>query len=159
MYSIHVYDNINTYMKRYEKEIDNYFAHTEISQIFIKPPKNSFWFYTPNLVLDKKSIDLFRSYVHFHKNSISPQDIHNQFGDKPPIPIHPSEIKYDPKSECLVIRDSIIPWKKPLWKSEKTHYIGDIDINRKTPISYNIFLDFGRKRINVILGVISTTRS
>ena len=150
-----VYDNLEQYNKINEYN-GNPNTRLDIIDVWIKPPMNAFWFET-NMDQLKQNVDLKSTCVHIHprnREHIIGPDV--QFTKKTnPIIIQKQWMHYNPKTKEVYIRNSILPWHKPLWKKHISNFYGTDTPKKNTKIQGLWMFDHTKMRINLILNLIS----
>lgn len=137
-----VYDNVMTYNKR---NVYNGVPSTRLEVTKIELPENgSFWFYT-NMNLIQSNFNIQKRYVHIHPGI---GKTNNARFKKTPKRVKRGDIVYNPKEKRIEIKDSILPWKKPIFAKKCICY-GSID--KKMSIVGEIFYNFGNDSMHFII--------
>ena len=146
-----VYDNMETFNKH---NIDDGKKETRLTvkDMWIKPPHNAFWFST-DMNREERNVDIYAAHLHLHIGTFLPSD-RLQYDDKKLVPIlvlH-NWMWYDPKIKALHVRNSIFPWKEPLWTKHTKYYGSEIPVKKCRVLGKCIF-NYHTEEISFILNL------
>ena len=134
-----VYNNIHDLDNRIPKNEHN---RIDVKKVLIFKKNNVFWFET-DYDFHESHVNVNKPFLHIHKGITSLNDM--KFNEDPFIA---DKIIYNPKSRCIEIKDSIWPWKKPIyWK--KSEHIGILP-EKKTKVEAILF-NHSKKHMYFIL--------
>lgn len=139
-----IFPNNETFLQRAG---DGKEKHYKIKDIYIME-NGSFWFETYKS--GKKPINnMNHKYVHINSGEKSIEELSFT---KEPFVVTRDNFKFDPKNKRLIIGESIIPWKKPLWtRNVQGAYIGAEIPKKNTKIQGDWLLDRNERKIYLIL--------
>jgi len=140
----YVYDNIMTFNKRvpYSGAVN---TRLEVNNIEI-PENGSFWFWT-DMLHERDNVNTQKRYVHIHLGVGTTNLVKFK---KPSFKVTRSGIIYNPKTRRVEVKNSIIPWKKPLYAKQCIYYGSELP-SKKMHILGTWYFDFGRNCIHFIL--------
>tara|TARA_R110002126_G_scaffold239608_2_gene382942 strand:+ start:1835 stop:2416 length:582 start_codon:yes stop_codon:yes gene_type:complete len=144
----YIYDNIMTFNKL---KPNNSLTPSiyEVSRIEL-PKNNSFWFFTDmNLHVD--NVNLQKKYVHIHPGIGST----NEFTfENNTVVVTKSNLKYDPKNKRVEVKDSVLPWSKPIFM-KKCLFHGASLPNKKISVAGGWLYDFPTNSMHFIIDYFS----
>ena len=143
--NFYVFDNIATFNSRVP-DTGHPLARLEIKEVSIMP-NGAFWFWT-DLAKEVSNINLHSPYVHLNPGITSATQI--RF-DKTPFSVTKDRLKYNPKTKSIEVRNSIWPWKKPLWSKRVLYYGRELPTHKISALG-TWFYDSGQDIIYIILG-------
>lgn len=111
-----IYDNIFTYNKRNVFN-GNPNSRLEVNRIEL-PENGSFWFFT-DMDLQQNNVNIQKRYVHIHPGIGKTNSINFE---KTPKEVKKGDLIFNPKTKSLEVRDSILPWKKPIFVKQGLYY-------------------------------------
>lgn len=139
-----IYDNIMTFNKiKPFNGVNN--TRVEINRIEI-PENNSFWFFT-DMEYVVNNVNLQKRYVHIHKGIGSTNDIRFE---KTPLLVTRTNLIYNPKEKRIEIKNSILPWKKPIFMKKCLYHGAKLPSKRMSVIG-TWFYDFSSNSIHFII--------
>lgn len=140
-----VYDNIMTYNKR---NPFNGSPNTHLVVDHIELPENgSFWFFT-DMQLEQSNVNIQKRYVHIHPGVGTTNKV--KF-TKTPKMVTKGNIFYNPKTRSIEVRDSILPWKKPLFAKKCVFYGSDGLPDKKMGLVGEWYYNFGQDTMSFMI--------
>ncbi len=153
-----IYDNIESY-KKYNKLVDDdKLKQLKVKDMWLKPPHLNFWFLTDM----EKETDIFdphATYAHIHTGTPL-RDDQVQFDDKKlvPILILKNWLHYDHKVRQIQVKNSILPWQKPLWRKYNVKYFGTEEPTKRCKILGDVFFNYYSREMSFILNLYSSRK-
>lgn len=139
----YVYDNIYTFNKRNPYVNPN--SRLLINNIEL-PENGSFWFFT-DMQLVQHNINIQKRYVHIHPGIGKTNNIKFK---KTPKQVKRSDLVYNPKEKRVEVKDSIFPWKEPMFKKTVKYYGAELPHKKMSCVGQWIY-NFGDNSIHFIL--------
>ena len=140
----YVYDNVYTFNKR------NPFSGSINSRLEIKsidiPENHSFWFYT-DMEYMQDNVNLQKRYVHIHPGVGTTNTTRFK---KEPNHVSRTNFYYQPKEKRVEVRNSILPWSKPIFAKKCIYYGSELPHKRMTLMG-EWYFDFGNNSIHLII--------
>ncbi len=140
----YVYDNIMTYNKL---QPFNGLPNTRVEILGIEIPESgAFWFHT-EMQQTESNVNLYKRYVHWHPgigttNTLRSNDKIHQ--------VKKENMKWNPENKCIEIRNSILPWKKPLFMKKVKFHGSDVP-KKKVAILGMCFYNLSTNSIHFVL--------
>jgi len=139
-----VYDNVYTFNKR------NPFSGSINSRLEVKsidiPENRSFWFYT-DMEYMQDNVNLQKRYVHIHPGVGTTNT--TRF-TKEPNHVSRTNFYYNPKDKRVEVRNSILPWSKPIFAKKCIYYGSELPA-KKMSLMGEWYYDFGDNTIHLII--------
>ena len=140
----YVYDNAMTFNKRVPfNGVTN--TRIEINKIEI-PENGSFWYYT-DMPLVQSNFNIQKRYVHIHPGVGTTNSMRFK---KEPFEVTRGNLIYNPKEKRVEVKNSILPWKKPLYAKKCIYYGAELP-SKKMSIIGVWYFDFSTSSIHFII--------
>ena len=152
-----VYDNNETYNKIKGNDTDKKQNRFKIKDIWIKPPEKAFWFAT-DMEKENRHPNLRALYVHLHNGTILPYESVQYDRKMAPILIQKHWLHFNPKKKELLIKNSILPWQKPLWTKHIQKFYSQNTPHKTMKVLGNWSFDYTRNSVDFILNWYSSRK-